>query len=1495
MTIISAIVQESHWARCPGLSKKAIVIHDCIHTLIDKQVYTQPYGAAIDAHDGSFSFAELATASSRLSEHLIRLGVCRQARVAILMEKSAFYPVSVLAVLKSEGVFVPLDPSHPQKRLQHLVREIDPVVIISSTASLNKARSLHEKVLVVDQAHVDWVITCPSTAKTTTTIPAVSTCSQSDAAYIIFTSGSTGNPKGVVIEHGAFLTSALARGSRTGLGCGSRVLQYAAHTFDVSVDEILTTLIHGGCVCIPSEMDRFQLAQTINRLGVNHALLTPTSAKMLEPADVPGLDTMQLGGELLSDEVIRKWDGRVRLFNVYGPAEASVACIMMERTREDLPGMVIGQAIGGICRVVDADDHHRLLPPGAVGELVLGGRILAREYLNDAARTASSFVRAPLWAEKLTGKGVTRFYKTGDMAEMDEDGLVTLHGRKDNQIKVRGQRINVEEIEAVLLSTNLIQSVVVEQPKKGKLANKLTAIVGIGDATSAAYVSPFSNDCRAKALEEHLQSRLHHELSDTLTSAMVPSTWIQLPYLPQNSSGKIDRKCVREWVAGIDAAALRLMLEAPDSKPVEMSKANGADGKYKGILCQVLGVAATQLRMDLSFIRNGGDSIAAMELCRRGKEAAMSFWIGDILSPCNLRELLELSATRLEKLLPKGKDQPGVPFPLSPVQQFFFHVIGDGPDMFTQSVDLELKERISVTRLKQIMDSLVSAHPMLRARFHRHSGTWVQVVSSETQGSYAISYDQLPGTMVRPPPPPSLSIQSGTVFQVGLWRRGTSPQLLQLSAHHLVIDLVSWRVILDDLAKLLRREALSGSNMTFQTWCSLQREYAKELDPETVLPIPVAPDQSAYWYPPGGNPPSNTHKASSRSSFVLGQSSARRLMSYPARDSDSDLNVRPVDTMIGSFYKAFRDVFPDRETPTVFVESHGREPWHPTIDVSETVGWFTTAYPIHVPAHFAGDLESAIAYSTQRRRSVPANGHPYWCHRFLGRTGTGTGPAESSPMEFVFNFAGQFQQFERDGSPFRTLSTVGEETAHPDTLRLSLFDMFVSMESDQQLRFTLTYPSGAAHRDRIELLTQTWKSVLDSATDATKWRSLQPPPPSAWLDCPEDVSASLRERGISVPDHVQHVYWASSLQGHMLRSQARNPIFYRVVGRWQLTSSTLGTKMDTQRLRDAWRLVVSKHPSLRTIFIHSETRNEYLGVVMKESLPEDKISQKNGKAQEHRLVIHESSDNSICFSLEFSHAIMDATSRSILLEGLIDAYTGRPVAPDNSSYQTYLQDRVVANTNNSREDTRCIFPPDLPWTDADHDASTVPSLPVPPGIYTTEIAQACSRQEVTMPSLIFTAWSLLLSKFVGSADVSFAYVVSQRFSVNSNSERCVGLYVDLQTFRINIGAPESNNSSLWNFAREVQQRAASSMHTHNQGFSASKDAGNGRSSGRVNTMVNVRNAGVDSLELRRHGLELSMQCFQDPWDVSSSGVRYLSVINDMLTRLVAIVRRGARG
>jgi amino acid adenylation domain-containing protein len=362
---------------CPKIDR-------CIHDLVEEQVSARPQQEAVCAHDGSLSYTELSAVSSKLGRQLSLLGACPEQRVAILMPKSRWYSVAALAILKAGAAFVPLDPSHPNNRLCQLIENVEPCALISTSALSARAYTLGcPNVLAIDDMDFDT----QSEEQLTTSV------SPGNAAYMIFTSGSTGKPKGVVVEHSALATSAVTRGVVLGLSPESRVLQYAPHTFDVSVDEILTTLIHGGCVCVPSESDRFMIAELMEATRVNAALLTPTSARTLSPDDVPSLRTLQTGGEVLTEDVNDKWSSRVTLFNVYGPAEASIACVISNRTGLQGTGHVLGQAVGGKCWVVDPDDIEQRLAPGEIGELLIAGSILARGYFRDPGRTQASFVQ----------------------------------------------------------------------------------------------------------------------------------------------------------------------------------------------------------------------------------------------------------------------------------------------------------------------------------------------------------------------------------------------------------------------------------------------------------------------------------------------------------------------------------------------------------------------------------------------------------------------------------------------------------------------------------------------------------------------------------------------------------------------------------------------------------------------------------------------------------------------------------------------------------------------------------------------------------------------------------------------------------------------------------------------------------------------------------------------------------------------------------------------
>ncbi|OCK77489.1 acetyl-CoA synthetase-like protein [Lepidopterella palustris CBS 459.81] len=1437
----------------------------CIHDLIEEQVLVQPSSPAIEAHDGHYTFEELSVASFKLSDLLVRLGARPDARAAILMEKSSLYPVSVLAVLKAGAAFVPLDPSHPMQRLQQLVQDVQPFVIISSTSLSRKAHELGKHVLLADSIQAESL---------EQPLPAIqSLANPSNAAYIIFTSGSTGKPKGVIIEHAAIATSAILRGRATGLGVGSRVLQYATHVFDVSVDEILTTLVHGGCVCVPSEAERFGVAPAMERMKINHALLTPTSARMLDPDDVPSLRTLQLGGELLSEDVNKKWSNRVRLFNVYGPTEASVAAVMSERTGQKGPGHVIGKAVGTVCYVVNPEDHNQLLPPNTVGELVIGGHTLARGYLNDAEKTDMAFFKSPPWMSHTGFDCPGRFYKTGDLASMDSNGTMTIHGRKDNQVKIRGQRINVEEIEDTLVSRAHAHGAIVALPKSGPLKNKLTAIVPEDVASHHAADSISSHSCfsNAKDLDAAHQARLDHDLRTALPSTMIPSKWISLPFLPQNSSSKTDRKQIQTWLEDMSDAAFHTIFQHGIQAHAESATTlSNLEARVRDIWCQVLNLSPSHLRPDKSFIRNGGDSITAIELRRLAKNAGISFKISDILSAGSVRELLGCSTATTEKHALHLEDEAGGPFPLSPIQRFYFENKSDGTDGFTQSVCVKVKDRVTKETLRSAIRALVSRHSMLRARFLRIKEDWMQVVADDVGETYSMSTYVLQQSedlrsFVKSQVP-EFSLTAGPVFNATYIEWGVDTQVLRLSAHHLVVDFVSWRILLQDLENLIRGNKPSAATMSFRAWCGLQAEFVKTLDPKAACLIRTNPDNHAFWIPKNG-PLLNSYGTATKSEFKLSASDSKALMGQ----CNETLGTQPTEIMLATFYTAFSRIFIDRETPNVFIESHGREPWDACIDISRTVGWFTTAYPLAVPATLANNISSAIEHTKQRRRTIHDNGHSYWCCRYLTKHGR-LSFDRNQPMEFVFNFAGQYQQFDREDSIFRLISGVGEETAHPEAHRFSLFDILITMEAGH-LHFNITFPGNVNHRDRVDKFFRAWKTSLK--TVAREYSTLQISF-SSLPNYPVDLRESLKCSNIDLHKDVEDIYCTSGLQEHMLHSQATNPSHYKVVGTWKLQDPSMKSSLDLKCLRNAWNQVVNNHANLRTTFFHNAMSNRFIGVVLKRVKPIivltaekhlcslgtvrwSSFNNQEIRYLPHRMVIVKMNDGSVGCRLEFSHAIIDATSRDILLKELVDAYSGRIIPPDRSFYQQYLaQVTPSVPARVSAKIPRCIFPTNL-WHKG--IAETISLMTVPSLSADVNPFETCQQSGVTISSIIFTAWSLILSKYTFSTQISFAYVALNRPTNVSGIERAVGCYIKLLVCSVEL----SSHDRVWDIARHIQRHCANCMSGDIQAEEATEHPENGRDSGVLNTMVNVRNTGASSSDFQSERLAMSLRSFEDPW------------------------------
>ncbi|KAE8849620.1 hypothetical protein PTNB85_00036 [Pyrenophora teres f. teres] len=438
-------------------------IERCIHDLFADQAKARPSAPAICAWDGDMTYGELDVLSGRLAGHLAELGVGPEGIVPLCFEKSMWMVVALLAVLKAGGAFLLLDPSLPRERLRLMCRKVSAKLSLASEASAPVAQDLVNTVVVVNAESVLQFVHHASL---------IARVRPTNTAYVIFTSGSTGEPKGCRIEHQAASSAMTAHGWCLGMQASTRTLQFSSYAFAGSLVEIFMSLCHGSCICVLSEEERrTDLVSAMCRLKVTWAFLTSTVVDFLTPESIPSLSILCVGGEPIRASQIVRWGSQVHLRQTYGSSEVSglvsSATLTTSSTTRD-----VGCASTGVFWIVDPNNHNRLAPVGAVGEVLIEGPVLGREYIDEPDKTASTFIEAPAWRASFgLSAGQQRLYKTGDVARYKDDGSIELIGRKDNQVKLRGQLIEIGEIEhQARLADADVAEIVVEliQPKTGE-------------------------------------------------------------------------------------------------------------------------------------------------------------------------------------------------------------------------------------------------------------------------------------------------------------------------------------------------------------------------------------------------------------------------------------------------------------------------------------------------------------------------------------------------------------------------------------------------------------------------------------------------------------------------------------------------------------------------------------------------------------------------------------------------------------------------------------------------------------------------------------------------------------------------------------------------------------------------------------------------------------------------------------------------------------------
>lgn len=1229
------------------------------------------------------------------------------------------------------------------------------------------------------------------------------------------------SPQGTVIEHVAYCSGAKAHAPGLRIDENCRVLQFAAHTFDASLVEILTSLMQGACVCIPSEDARLNnVVGAINEMGVNHAVLTPSFIGFVDPAAVPKLRTLVLAGEAMSQAHVKTWS-RINLVNGYGPTEASVAAVINSHVTSETDCKDIGLPAGVHCWISDPSDHDRLVPVGCIGELLLEGPTLARCYLNNPEKTSDSFFYDPVWSQDEAGVALgRRFYKTGDLVRYNsEQGSLSYVGRKDTQVKFHGQRIELGEIEHHLSADPDTKHGLVLLPKTGHYKQRLVAILSLSDTLSSG-VAQNGTALRIVdgAAKDSYIAGIRDRVSSHLPSYMVPSTWLCVEAVPMLTSGKLDRKYVTTWLEDMSLDPSQHAAVEGDSKV----PATETENQLRMIWSHVLNMPPNQVRLDRSFLSLGGDSITAMTCVGQAKRRGIGLTVQEILRSKSLQQLA---------ICAKAVNNPtnhhevvDAPFELSPIQQLHFQVRGEGQGHFNQSFFLRLTRKTLEKDLRHAIETLVGRHSMLRARFTQRTtnGEWEQCVTQELASSYHFGVHKIYNKeQVKPTVASSqacLDAVHGPLIAVDLFDIDGEEQLVSLIGHHLVIDLVSWRVILEDLEEILldpkAAATTAEASLPFQTWCHLQTEQCQSLVAEKILPMENVPGADfAYW---GMEGKANTYGDVACEGFEI-DAAATSLVLTECHDS---LRTEIVDVLLSALLHSFGQIFTDRCVPAVYNEGHGREPFDSTIDITRTVGWFTVIYPVFASISASDELVDTVKRVKDLRRRVPDNGRSYFASRFLSSHGREQF-SHHYPMEVTFNYLGQYQQLERDGAllqPFEAMAGeahVGGGTADfgSNTPRFGLFEISAVI-AQGKLRFSFTFNRYMKHQDTIRRWISHCQQILSDA--AIRLTNMKPqatlsdfPLLSLTYDSLKTMETEkLPQIGVSSLSAIEDAYPCSPMQQGLLLSRSRDASYYAVHGTYEVKARTEGS-VDVERLADAWQKVVSRHAALRTVFVESlSSEGLYDQVVLKRvaiditrlrcdedgdvltTLDEQKPMGYDDGRPPHRFSICQTSTGKVFCRLELSHIIMDGASMSIIFHDLGLAYAGQlpdPHGPLYSSFIAYLQNQPhEAGIGYWKSYLANLEPCHFPVL---NDGITVPKQLRSLRLDFEELPQLqrfCDSNGLTLSNAFHTAWSLTIGCYSGCEDNCFGYLTSGRDAPIPGAEAAVGPFINMLVCRVKL-------------------------------------------------------------------------------------------------------------
>jgi amino acid adenylation domain-containing protein/non-ribosomal peptide synthase protein (TIGR01720 family) len=1064
----------------------------CIQDWFEAQVEQTPDAIAIVFETEQLTYRELNQRANWLAHALQQRGVRADVPVALYLGRSLDWVVGLLGVLKAGGAYVPFDPALPAAGLALRLQNLQPAVVLTQSAWVERVPQPQFQVITLDAVALDSF----SDRNPHRSV------SSADLAYILFTSGSTGTPKGVAVEHRQLLNYVQGIIATLDLPSGAAFAFVSSVAADLGNTAIFPCLCTGGClhVIAPERAtDPQAFAEYSDRHPIDCLKIVPSHLQALLMGDRPAAllprQRLILGGEAASWELIeqiQQHSPQCQIFNHYGPTEATVGTLTY-RVADKPDGelsLPLGRPLPNT-QIYLLDSQLQPVPIGIPGELYIGGAGVARGYWQQPDLTAARFVCDPF-----NSAPQARLYKTGDLAYYQPDGNLVFLGRVDDQVKIRGYRVELGEIAAVLAEHSAIrEGMAIARPDaRGNAQLVAFAVTQPGQAVTPETIQAF------------LQTRL--------PEYMVPAQVIPLTAFPLTPNGKVDRQ-----------GLLDLAERQPNSTHLTVEPRTPIEAKLAQVWATVLNLP--QVGIQDNFFALGGDSILSIQVVAKAQQSGLKFTPKQLFQHQTIAELARV----VEAIAPVQTDSECVTgtLPLTPIQHRFFEQVQTHPHHWNQAVLLELNQPLDLTLLKQAVYHLLAHHDALRLRFEQTETGWQQTYGDLADGREDGSDPPLPpfkrGELSGSPPfqggfrgistmlpentvpvervdltqtspaehqsvietesttwQTRLHLIQGPLMRVVWFDSGEiSSSRLLLIVHHLVVDGVSWRILLDDLQTAYQQlqqgqpVTLPSKTASFQQWANQLQADAQSAAIQQDFPFWQRRQPDISPLPRDFTGKQNLVSTSQTVVLSLSASDTETLLhqvpaTYPIQVQEVLLTalVQTIAAWIG------------KSSLLIDLEGHGRHSHSDSLDLSRTVGWFTAIFPAYLDLGDATSPGTALTRVKDQFRQIPNHGLSYGLLRYLAADADLRQQMRSLPSaEIVFNYLGQFDSVLGETSLGQLASESSSQTRAPENLRPYLLELN-SWVSKGQLHLEWTYSTACHRRSTIAPLSQQMLTALRS-------------------------------------------------------------------------------------------------------------------------------------------------------------------------------------------------------------------------------------------------------------------------------------------------------------------------------------------------------------------------------------------------------------------------------